>query len=186
MSKRSNVAGTISGLPYSEGCQLKCVPNFEEDNHYHPENSYVNAFKRFFALPWNKYVKQWLKRGYYSSGLAQNDSLRLASIKAFTQSEPLRQGQKVRVRSKEEIISTLDPLNELKGCSFLDDMQKYCGSEQRVLRSMKYFMDERDYKRKKTRGLILLENIMCNGTPVFGSCDRCCFLFWREEWLERM
>ncbi len=28
--------------------------------------------------------------------------------------------------------------------------------------------------------------LQCNGTPTFGPCDRCCFLFWREEWLERV
>jgi hypothetical protein len=22
--------------------------------------------------------------------------------------------------------------------------------------------------------------------PVFGCCDRCCQLFWREEWLEEI
>ena len=48
------------------------------------------------------------------------------------------------------------------------------------------FMDERDYKLKKARGVILLENLICNGTPTFGKCDRCCFLFWREEWLEKI
>ena len=51
---------------------------------------------------------------------------------------------------------------------------------------MQTFMDERDYKMKKARGVILLENVICNGTPTFGPCDRCCFLFWREEWLERV
>jgi len=47
-------------------------------------------------------------------------------------------------------------------------------------------MDERDYKVKKARGVILLENVICTGTPTFGACDRCCFLFWREEWLEKV
>jgi hypothetical protein len=90
------------------------------------------------------------------------------------------------VRSREEILSTLDPFKELKGCAFLPDMYQYCGTEQRVLRSMRHFMDERDYKLKKVRGVILLENVICNGTPTFGECDRCCFLFWREEWLEKI
>jgi hypothetical protein len=39
---------------------------------------------------------------------------------------------------------------------------------------------------KKVQGVILLENVICSGTPTFGACDRCCFLFWREEWLERV
>jgi hypothetical protein len=104
----------------------------------------------------------------------------------FVPSMPFQTGELVRVRSCEEINSTLNPFKELKGCAFLPDMYQYCGTQQRVLKSMQRFMDERDYKMKKARGVILLENVMCNGTPTFGICDRCCFLFWREEWLERI
>jgi hypothetical protein len=64
-------------------------------------------------------------------------------------------------------------------------MYQYCGTQQRVRKSMQRFLDERDYKVKKVRGVILLENVICNGTAAFGACDRCCFLFWREEWLEK-
>jgi hypothetical protein len=90
------------------------------------------------------------------------------------------------VRALDEIKETLDPFGELKGCSFLEEMSKYCGTEQKVFRVMRLFMDERDYKMKKTRGIILLENIFCNGTAAFGQCDRSCFLFWREEWLQKI
>jgi hypothetical protein len=27
---------------------------------------------------------------------------------------------------------------------------------------------------------------MCQGTKDFGRCDRSCFFFWREEWLEKL
>ena len=92
----------------------------------------------------------------------------------------------MRVRSLEEIQKTLNPFKELKGCAFLEDMQKYCGSEQRVLKVMERFLDERDYQVKKARGIVLLEGVFCQGTPVFGPCDRSCLLFWREEWLEKI
>jgi hypothetical protein len=95
-------------------------------------------------------------------------------------------GEWVRVRSEEEIRSTLDPFKELKGCAFLENMVQYCGTRQHVLKVMQRFLDERDYKVKKVRGVILLENVICSGTPAFGACDRCCFLFWREEWLEKI
>lgn len=98
----------------------------------------------------------------------------------------LNAGDWVRVRSWEEIQPMLDPFKETRGCAFLDDMHKYCGTKQRVLKPMERFLDERDYKVKKVRGVILLENVICNGTPTFGKCDRCCFLFWREEWLEKI
>lgn len=95
-------------------------------------------------------------------------------------------GDWVRVRSWEEIQPMLDPFKETRGCAFLEDMRKYCGTKQRVFKSMERFLDERDYKVKKVRGVILLENVICGGVPAFGRCDRSCFLFWREEWLEKI
>jgi len=65
-------------------------------------------------------------------------------------------------------------------------MAEYCGTTQRVLKLMKRFVDERDLRVKKSSGIILLEGVMCKGTADFGSCDRSCFYFWREEWLEKV
>jgi hypothetical protein len=51
---------------------------------------------------------------------------------------------------------------------------------------MEKFLDERDYRVKKCKGIILLEGAICGGTAYFGRCDRACFFFWREEWLEKL
>ena len=138
------------------------------------------------SVPWNRHVKKWLKQAYYTFTRWHGDSPQQIAAKDHAPATPLTQGDLVRVRSREEISAMLDPFKELKGCAFLPEMYQYCGTQQRVLRSMRYFMDERDYKLKKARGVILLENVICNGTPTFGECDRCCFLFWREEWLEKI
>jgi hypothetical protein len=138
------------------------------------------------AVPWNHYAKKWLKRAYYTSLHWRSTSTVQTAVKDFTQADSFQKGDVVRVRSREEIAVTLDPFKELKGCAFLPDMYQYCGTQQHVLKSMQHFLDERDYKLKKVRGVILLENVICKGTPTFGACDRCCFLFWREEWLERI
>ncbi len=99
----------------------------------------------------------------------------------------LKEGELVRVKSKEEIMSTLDHLGKLKGCSFMEnEMSPYCGTVHRVHKSMERFVDERELRVKKCKGLILLEGAMCQGTTAFGRCDRSCFIFWREEWLERV
>jgi len=45
------------------------------------------------------------------------------------------------------------------------------------------FLDERDYRVKKARGIVLLEGLTCEGTRDYGPCDRNCYYFWREEWL---
>lgn len=98
----------------------------------------------------------------------------------------LEAGDSVRVRSREEIEATLDHSRKLKGCSFAADMEPYCGTRQRVLTPVRRFVDERDLSIVNTKGLVLLENAICTGTPAYGHCDRSCFFFWREEWLEKV
>lgn len=104
-------------------------------------------------------------------------------VKAVSQA--LAVGQSVRVRSKEEIQATLDPWNYLKGCGFMEEMWQYCGTKQRVLKPVQRFLDERDYRVKKARGIVILEGLHCQGTIDYGRCDRNCYYFWREEWLVR-
>lgn len=98
----------------------------------------------------------------------------------------LKAGDRVRIRSREEIQGTLNRWGELKGCGFMTEMWQFCGTEQRVLKPVERFVDERDYQVKKARGVILLEGVTCHGTEFYGPCDRSCFLFWREEWLEKI
>jgi hypothetical protein len=107
-------------------------------------------------------------------------------VKTGLRTTSLRAGDLVRVRSREEIAATLNMWGELKGCGFLAEMWRYCDTTQRVLKPVERFLDERDYQMKKTRGLILLEGIMCEGTADYGRCDRACYFFWREEWLEKI
>ena len=98
----------------------------------------------------------------------------------------LRAGDPVRVRSREEIEATLDEVNELRGCSFTSEMWAYCGTTQRVLKPMEVFLDERNYQTKRCTGIVLLEGAICQGSAYPQGCDRCCFFFWREEWLETL
>lgn len=98
----------------------------------------------------------------------------------------LKTGDLVRVRSKEEVEATLNIWRQLKGCGFMEEMEPYCGTTQWVLKPVKRFLDERDYTIKKCQGIVLLEGLMCQGTEAFGPCDRSCYYFWREEWLEKI
>jgi len=98
----------------------------------------------------------------------------------------IKQGDLVMVKSRKEIEATLGDWNSLKGCSFMEEMWPYCRTKQKVFKRVERFLDERDYLIKKTKGLVLLEGIYCKGTKDFGPCDRSCFYFWREEWLEKI
>lgn len=167
-------------------CQLPCIAGIESSKARDPFISVSVYLKRTFAYQWNYYFKSWMKKVRRSAPKSEADDRRQEALIAFRHITPLKTGDRVRVRSLEEIKSTLDSFNELKGCSFLLQMHQFCGTEQQVFKRMDRFLDERDYKVKKTRGLVLLENNFCNGTPVFGPCDRSCFLFWREEWLKKL
>ncbi len=201
-----------------DGCQLSSVPKLSEGLVQDETQSILRKVKRTLAVPWNYYVKRWLKQAYRiyvkrfapATPVNANKFVRVdlsqivmrAQVDEFVPTrqradQPLQvkdaappgklnAGDWVRVRSREEIQTMLDLFKETRGCAFLDEMSKYCGTKQRVLKSMERFLDERDYKVKKARGVILLENVICDGTPAFGKCDRCCFLFWREEWLEKV
>ncbi len=146
----------------------------------------IRRVKAALAVPWNYHVKRWLKQAYHALALRHGPTKAETIAREFAPSVPLRAGDRVRVRPYSEISSTLDPFRELKGCAFLEEMSQYCGTYQRVFKVMERFLDERDYKVKKVRGIILLEDVMCQGTPAFGPCDRCCLLFWREDWLEKI
>ena len=163
-----------------EGCQLPCLPKVASGLSKADSAPLTLRLKRSLAVPWNYHVKRWLKSLYYKR--AEKQAVNTGELPAPS----LKIGDRVRVRSKEEIRATLNPFKELKGCAFLPEMYQFCGTEQRVLQVMERFLDERDYKVKKVSGMVLLENVICRGTPVFGRCDRCCHLFWRVEWLEKL
>lgn len=97
----------------------------------------------------------------------------------------LQPGERVRVRRRDEILATLDPAGQLRGCACVDEMLIYCGTEQRVLKRVERVLDERDFLVKPCSGIVLLEGVTCQGTQATGPCDRSCFFFWRDEWLER-
>jgi hypothetical protein len=99
---------------------------------------------------------------------------------------PFMAGDWVRVKSKEEIEETLDHFRRLRGCSFPSEMVQYCGTKRRVLKPVERFVDERDLRVRRTKGVFLLEDVTCGGVGGFGRCDRNCYFFWREEWLERI
>ncbi len=113
---------------------------------------------------------------------------RRAVVPAPFAAAPLVAGDRVRVRILEEVRSTLDAESRLHGCSFLPGMTPHCGREYRVLRVVTRFFDEARWRMTKTRNLVLLEGVHCDGSslPETAHCDRMCFYFWRNEWLEKV
>lgn len=171
------------------GCQIPCLPNIAEGKVKFEKQPLDTRIKRALAVPWNYYIKKYLKRTYrfFNRWQAKLQGKGNSAMSAHnTTVIHLKAGDWVRVRTLEEIQSTLNRFKELKGCAFLEDMKQYCDSQQRVFKVLERFLDERDYTVKRARGIVLLDGVYCQGTPVFGRCDRACLSFWREEWLEKI
>lgn len=103
-------------------------------------------------------------------------------------SSDFKEGDLVKVCSKEQILQTLDKNNKLNGCHFMDEMWKYCNSQQKVLKKIEYFYDEANLRMCKARNTVLLKDLYCSGDlqRFEQGCDRCCLFFWRTEWLGKI
>jgi hypothetical protein len=98
----------------------------------------------------------------------------------------LQPGEVVQVRSREEIIATLDKRNRNRGLSFDSEMLRYCGGLYRVLRRVRQIVDEKTGKMIYMKHpCIILEGVWCR-SDYHRFCPRAIFHYWREEWLERV
>jgi hypothetical protein len=98
----------------------------------------------------------------------------------------LQPGELVRIKSKQEIVSTLDANNGNRGLSFDPEMLWYCGRQARVLRRVERTIDERTGKLLRLkRPCIVLEGVTCRGA-YHRCCPRADYPYWREVWLERV
>jgi hypothetical protein len=97
----------------------------------------------------------------------------------------LEPGDLVVVKPVEEILATLDANRKCKGLLWMTGMSKYCGKRCRVHKRVGRIMLEANGELRSMKNTVLLEGAMCDGT-AFGGCDRSCFHFWREAWLERV
>ncbi len=171
-------------------CQIQCWPGMSEGSPSRPPFSLRRFIKLSIKRRLSPHMKRkiktqtdrfgrWLRK--LSGGRNETSS---STDNSGTSS--LRSGDMVLIRSNEEIKATLNFWGELKGCLFMQDMWQYCGTSQQVFKSVNRYVDERDYRVKKAKGLVLLEGLVCEGAPDYGRCDRACFYFWREEWLEKI
>jgi hypothetical protein len=98
----------------------------------------------------------------------------------------LRAGEWVQVRSKEEILSTLDAQGRLDELPFMPEMLQYCGTKLRVSKRAHKTCDPAvGIGGRKMASAVHLENIRCNGSAHDG-CEAKCLIFWKEAWLKRV
>jgi hypothetical protein len=164
-------------------CQITCWPHMAEANVKTSRRPLRKQIKMFLKRHLSMERKRQLKR-LYDRWVVRRQPAPPPARTIATTGGGFQPGDKVRVRSEDEIRAMLNSWDEFKGCSFMSGMWQYCGTTQRVLKPVKQFLDERDYRLKKVGHIVLLEGLMCQGMEEYGPCDRSCFFFWREEWLE--
>ena len=96
----------------------------------------------------------------------------------------LRAGDLVEVRSREEILATLDNDGRLEGLPFMPQMLEYCGRRFKVLASAHKTCDVIAGEGRRLVGCVHLD-VRCDG-KAYGGCQAACLIFWKEAWLKRL
>lgn len=105
---------------------------------------------------------------------------------AHGEAEPkLRAGDRVRVRSAEEILATLDERGRSAGLPFMPEMLRFAGQEMRIYKRADKTCDTvtPSTDHRKLERTVHLAGARCDGS-AHGGCQAACLLFFREEWLE--
>lgn len=98
----------------------------------------------------------------------------------------LQVGEKVQVKSAEEILATLDEHGELDSLPFMPEMLRFCGKRFRVYRRADKACDTIDWSTlRRMENAVHLAQLRCDGS-AHGGCQAGCLLYWKEAWLERV
>jgi len=93
-------------------------------------------------------------------------------------------GDWVEVRSKEEILATLDENGRLEAMPFMPEMLAYCGKRIRVRRRAHKSCDTLNpLSSRSLPDSVLLEGVRCDGS-AHGGCEAQCSVFWKTAWLK--
>jgi hypothetical protein len=97
----------------------------------------------------------------------------------------LRVGEWVEIRSKEEILKTLDGSGLMDGLPFMPEMLQFCGRRFRVYKRAHKTCDTATLTGgRRMEDAVHLDGIRCDGA-AHGGCQAACLIFWKEAWLKR-
>jgi hypothetical protein len=93
-------------------------------------------------------------------------------------------GDWVEVRSKDEILASLDKNGCLDGMPFMPEMFAFCGRRFQVHKSAHKTCDTVFPVRSRTLESSVHLQTRCDG-GAHGGCQAGCLLFWKEAWLKK-
>ncbi len=92
-------------------------------------------------------------------------------------------GDWVVVRSREEILASLDERGTIDGMPFMPEMLQYCGQRLRVFKAGHKTCDSTYYGLgRRMKNIVFLDDLRCGG-EAHGACQARCLLFWNTAWL---
>ena len=95
----------------------------------------------------------------------------------------LRAGDWIEVRSKDEILGTLDNNGRLQELPFMPQMFQYCGKRFKVFKRAHKTCDTVNPVAGRRLADAVHLNLRCDG-QAYGGCQAACLLFWKEPWLK--
>jgi hypothetical protein len=142
----------------------------------------VGLFDRFQGVTTGKLPRWMWLRGGLRWGFLRGK----VEGKTPTLLTDLQPGEWVRIKSKEEIVETLNDKLLNRGLGFDAEMARFCGRTARVARRVDRIVDEKTGKLLVMQNpCIVLEGVVCEGAYNL-SCPRSIPSYWREIWLERV
>lgn len=93
-----------------------------------------------------------------------------------------RVGDWVEIRSKEEILRSLDKKGQLEGMPFMPQMFHYCGQKFVVYKRAHKTCDTVNPVRGRRVSNAVHLDLRCDG-EAYGGCQAACLIFWKETWL---
>lgn len=97
-------------------------------------------------------------------------------------SSKLRVGDWVEVRTKSEILRTLDSKGQLDGMPFMPEMFAFCGKRFQIYKRAHKTCDTVfPVRGRRVHHAVHLET-RCDGS-AHGGCQASCLIFWNEAWL---
>jgi hypothetical protein len=101
----------------------------------------------------------------------------------------LQAGELVEVRTRDEVVRTLNDEQKNRGLHFDVEMLPFCGKRFRVLRRVERIIDEKSGRMLRLpNDCIILDGATCGGCLSRDRlfCPRGIYPYWREIWLRRV
>lgn len=97
----------------------------------------------------------------------------------------LNAGDWVEVRTREEILQTLEKNGRLEGLPFMPQMFQYCGQRFRVFKRAHKTCDTVNQTGGRRMNEAIHLDLRCDG-QAYGGCQAACLIFWKEAWLKKV